>query len=73
MNAQTSPLNLRGPDIKFPPNSEGRQAIVTSRPNAGWKDGPLVDNWVEAPKEKTYVLGSINGIIQWIETESCDE
>jgi hypothetical protein len=72
MNAQTYPLGIRGPDIKFPPNSAGRQALVTSRPGAGSNGGPLIDNWLEAPPEKTYVLGSIGGVIQWIETEECE-
>jgi hypothetical protein len=65
--------NKNNPDIKYPPNSDGQQAIVTSRPNAGWNGSPLIDNWLEAPKSKTYVLGSIGGVIQWIETEECDE
>jgi hypothetical protein len=62
--------NKNNPDIKYPPN--GQQAIVTSRPDAGSNGGPLIDNWLEAPPGKTYVLGSIGGVIQWIETEECD-
>jgi hypothetical protein len=65
------------PNIKYPPNNEGQEALPISRPRVGWSPaggvpGPLVDKWAEAPKTKTYVLGSINGIIQWIETEGCD-
>ena len=60
------------PDIKYPPNNNGRQAIPASRPGVGYNGSPLIDDWKEAPSGGTYVLGSINGTIQWIATESCD-
>jgi len=69
----SSPIGVRGPDISFPPNNSGRQAIVTSRPGAGWNGSPLIDNWLQAPPSKTYVLGSIDGTIQWIPTKDCEE
>jgi hypothetical protein len=65
--------NKNNPDIKYPPNNSGRQAIVTSNPGAGSNGGPLINNWQEAPSGGTYVLGAINGTIQWIATEACDE
>lgn len=67
------------PDIKYPPNNEGRQAIPFSRPRVGAPPtpdavpGPLIDSWAEAPANGTYVLASVNGTIQWFATESCDE
>jgi hypothetical protein len=67
----SSPIGVRGPDISFPPNQ--REAIVTSRPGVGWEGSPLIDNWLEAPSSKTYVLGSIDGTIQWIPTKDCEE
>jgi hypothetical protein len=73
MNNRSSAGQIRNPDITFPPNNSGRQAIVTSNPGAGWNGSPLINNWVEAPSESgTFVLGAIGGVIQWIETESCD-
>jgi hypothetical protein len=79
MTNNPQPLGpIRGPDIKFPPNNEGQEAVPVSRPRVGWAppggtQSPLIDKWAEAPKTKTYVLGSINGTIQWIETEECNE
>jgi hypothetical protein len=71
--------NKNNPDIKYPPNNEGRQAIPCSRPRVGLparpgeEPSPLIDTWAEAPSGGTYVLASINGTIQWLETEACDE
>ena len=111
-NSQTQTAS-RNPDIKNPENSSG-EAIVISRPNAGFEGSPLIDKWEEAssgsvsalyadssaqiswskspenkdsifyvssnspswsspPASGTYVLGSIDGVIQWIATEDCDE
>jgi hypothetical protein len=65
----TMPVN---PDIANPPNNSGRQAIVTSRPNVGHEGSPQIDNWVEAPSGGTYVLGSVDGVVQWIATQDCE-
>ncbi len=72
--------NKNNPDIKYPPNNDGRQSLPISRPNitSYTRDGqtitgPSVDTWAEAPASGTYVLGAINGTIQWLATESCDE
>jgi hypothetical protein len=67
--ARTTPGN---PDIKNPPNNEGREAIVASRPKVGFGESPKIDKWIEAPAGGTYVLGSVNGNIQWLQTEGCD-
>lgn len=75
MSLQNLPVN---PDMKFPPNNEGRQAIPISRPRVGspprpgGTPGPLIDTWGEAPSGGTHVLGAINGVIQWIATEECE-
>lgn len=58
------------PSIKYPPNST--QSIPFSRPGVGYQGSPLVDSWAESPSSGTYVLGSINGQIQWIQTQDCD-
>lgn len=63
-NVGTLPGN---PDILFPPNNEGRQAIVTSRPKVGHEESPQIDNWVEAPQEGGAVLSSENGEISFKE------
>lgn len=76
MSLQNRPGN---PDMKYPPNNEGRQAIPISRPRVGsparpgQEPGPLIDTWGEAPASGTHVLGAINGTIQWIATEACDQ
>lgn len=60
------------PNIKFPP-SNNKQAIPFSRPGVGWNGSALIDSWAEAPNDnKTYVLASINGQIQWIATTDCN-
>lgn len=68
MSLQNRPGN---PDIKYPPNNQ--QAIPFSRPGVGYQGSPLIDSWAEAPGNGTYVLASINGVIQWIVTEECSQ
>ena len=68
MKLQNRPGN---PDIKYPPNNQ--EAISFSRPGVGWNGSPLIDSWAEAPPSGTHVLGAIDGKIQWIETQDCDE
>jgi hypothetical protein len=71
MNQAPAATDLRGPDIKFPPNNQ--QAVPFSRPGVGYNGSPLVDSWAEAPSGSgTYVLASVNGTIQWLATEACD-
>jgi hypothetical protein len=60
------------PDIKYPPNA-GKKAIPFSRPGVGKNGGPLIDSWAEAPNSGTYVLASVDGNIQWIETTDCEQ
>jgi hypothetical protein len=61
--ARTTPGN---PDVKNPPNNEGREAIVASRPKVGFGDSPKIDKWMEAPASGSSILGSQNGSIQWL-------
>ena len=69
MSMQNRPGN---PDMKYPPNNNGQQAVPCSRPGAGKNGGPLIDKWAEAPASGTYVLAAIDGEVQWIETEECN-
>lgn len=71
MNGNTQTTTKAGnPPIKYPPNVT--QSIPFSRPKVGYQESPLVDSWAEAPSSGTYVLGSIDGLIQWIATEDCN-
>jgi hypothetical protein len=56
----TMPVN---PDITNPPNNEGRQAIVTSRPGAGYQGSAVIDNWIEAPASGAGIIASQDGQI----------
>jgi hypothetical protein len=38
---------------------------------SGWK-GSAIGEYKIPPQSGTYVLGSVNGNIQWIATEACD-
>jgi len=70
MNETPQTITKAGnPSIKYPPNIT--QSVPFSRPNVGYQGSPLVDSWAESPQSGTYVLGSINGQIQWIATENC--
>ena len=72
MNENTKTIAKAGnPSIKYPPNIT--QSVPFSRPNVGYQGSPLVDSWAESPQSGTYVLGSIDGQIQWIATEECTE
>jgi hypothetical protein len=59
------------PDIKYPPNNEGRQAVPFSRPMVGIPfgengvPGPLIDSWAETPADGASLLSSNNGEINW--------
>lgn len=59
------------PGMVFPP-SNGKRAIPYSTPGVGYNGSALIDSWAEAPDSGTYVLGSVNGNIQWIATSDCD-
>jgi hypothetical protein len=58
----TMPVN---PDIANPPNNEGRQAIVTSRPRSGFEGSPQIDNWIEAPASGAGIVTSLDGTVSF--------
>jgi hypothetical protein len=57
----------------------GGHAQRRLRLNAGEKEGDIAvwdgQNWspLSSPGAGTFVLGAVDGVVQWIETESCDE
>jgi hypothetical protein len=64
-------------EARIPNNFEGGGAQyipIGGLYSVNGADEPAIGQYTErAPSTGTYVLGSINGIIQWIATESCDE
>jgi hypothetical protein len=62
LEAKTSPVS---PDIINPKNSSG-EAVVISRPKAGFGESPLIDKWAEAPVGVESIFTSTqDGKINW--------
>jgi hypothetical protein len=62
LEAKTSPVS---PDIINPKNSSG-EAVVISRPKAGFGGSPLIDKWAEAPVGVESIFTSTqDGKINW--------
>lgn len=61
----------------LPTDGNARQYAIEETPE-GWflrlfpdAESPALGGLPVAPSSGTYVLGSINGALQWLETESC--
>jgi len=62
LEAKTSPVS---PDVINPKNSSG-EAVVISRPKAGFGESPLIDKWAEAPVGVESIFTSTqDGQINW--------
>lgn len=62
-------------DVKIPDNfAKDKNYIPLAQLNQiNGKDLPAIGQYTEeAPSSGTWVLGSIGGQIQWIETQDCD-
>jgi hypothetical protein len=49
----------------WPPPEEGQSVLIVSGKRMQWVR--------VAPEEGTYVLGAVDGVIDWIATEDCEE
>jgi hypothetical protein len=64
--------------VKWPPSGQfesGKKYIPLSGlyPVNGAEE-PAIGEYLDSPpSDGTYVLGSINGVIQWIATEDCED
>lgn len=70
----TRPFNV---SVAYPPKGnfkDGAQYIaIAGLYEVNNSKEPALGEYTErAPEKDTYVLGSINGKIQWIKTEECD-
>jgi hypothetical protein len=73
-NQQTS-ASIENMQIKIPSSFEANAQYlpIGKQTNVNGKSIPAIPEFTKAPSEGTYVLGSIDGQIQWIATEDCEE
>jgi hypothetical protein len=64
---------VQGMQVKIQEFDSGGQYVPIGRKtNLNGKDINAIPEFRKAPTLGTYVLGSINGVIQWLPTEACD-
>jgi hypothetical protein len=70
-NQQAS--SVENMQIRMPSSfdSGGQYIPIGKQTNVNGKNIPAIPDFSKAPSSGTYVLGSINGSIQWIATEAC--
>lgn len=71
----TTSANAANLNVKIPNNFvEGAEYLgIAGLTNVNGAQEPAIHKYTpRAPQKGTYVLGSINGSIQWIATEDCD-
>lgn len=61
-------------DVRIPNNFvSGKDYIPLAQLNAiNGQNLPAIGNYIKPPDSGIYVLGSMNGQIQWIATDSCN-
>jgi hypothetical protein len=69
---QSVATNFDVKEQKFNGNEKGIPIAGNYTGAAGW-NGSAIGEYKIPPSSGTYVLGSVNGNIQWIATEACDE
>jgi len=71
-NQQVS--SVENMQIKMPSlfESGGQYIPIGKQTDVNGRSIPAIPDFSKAPSYGTYVLGSINGSIQWIPTEGCD-
>jgi hypothetical protein len=72
-NQQTS-VSVENMQIKIPDSFQvGRSYIpIGKQTTVNGRSIPAIPEFQEAPTGGTYVLGAVNGVIQWLATEACD-
>jgi hypothetical protein len=65
-------INLDVKEQNFEGNEKGIP-IAGRYPYPRGGEGNAIGEYQIPPPSGTYVLGSVNGAIQWIATEACDE
>jgi hypothetical protein len=64
---------VQGMQVKIQEFDSNAQYIpIGKKTDLNGKEINAIPEFRKAPTSGTYVLGSKNGIIQWIETEECD-
>ena len=65
--------SIENMQIKMPSSfdSGGQYIPIGKQTDVNGKSIPAIPDFSKAPSGGTYVLGSINGSIQWIATEAC--
>ena len=64
---------VQGMQIKIQEFDSNAQYIpIGKRTSFNGEDINAIPEFSKAPTSGTHVLGSIDGVIQWIETEACD-
>ena len=67
-------LSVENMQIRMPSSFEsgGQYIPIGKQTDVNGKSIPAIPDFSKAPNSGTYVLGSINGSIQWIATENCE-
>ena len=70
---QATSASVENMQIKIPSSFEenAQYLPIGKQTDVNGKSIPAIPEFTKAPSEGTYVLGSINGTIQWIATEDC--
>jgi len=65
--------SIENMQIKIPESfdSGGQYIPIGKQTDINGRSTPAIPDFSKAPSSGTYVLGSINGSIQWIATEAC--
>jgi hypothetical protein len=71
-SGQAVATNFDVKEQKFTGNQKGVPIAGNYSGVSGWS-GSAIGEYKIPPQSGTFVLGSINGAIQWIATEACDE
>lgn len=66
--------SIENMQIRMPTSfdSGGQYIPIGKQTDVNGKSIPAIPEFSKAPSSGTYVLGSINGSIQWIATQDCE-
>lgn len=66
--------SIENMQIRMPTSfdSGGQYIPIGKQTDVNGKSIPAIPEFSKAPSSGTYVLGSINGSIQWISTQDCE-
>ena len=62
-------------EVRIPTNFQPNRSYlpIAQLNSVNGEDLPAIGQYSEPPQTGTYVLGSIDGVIQWIATQDCNQ